>query len=547
MKIYIVFCFSIIFFSCQRHYTDNKVILEAEKILDNSPDSAYNLLNSIHNPQKLSTADYAAWCLQYTHACYKLQKEFTSDSIIRVSVKYYRNSKLKKQSGTAYYLLGCVTELLCKKKEAMEAYKEAENVLSHTNNNKLKGLVQFSLGYLCMEEETYNKSLFYFKKSLHYFNQSKNIKYAAYSYREISKMYNQLDYPFDSVMYYSNLALKTSKAAGDSTNYYYILANQGKLLYTKDYYQSKECLLKGFRFFPNQRYSYSAYLAYIYSKIYNMDSANYYLKLSLSEPESSPYKVIGLHAAALIAESRNDYKKAYKYLEKSYVLRDSNFKQNLISKLHIIDKQYDFTQKEIENKSLKIANQTKVIWIVSLAVSFLIVLVLFLLFRSRSKQKQAEDEMEKQRLTLERETIETQNLQKRELLKVKTQNKIENTLAFNRLNKTLLAQGKMELFLQEITKQSTLSEKDWPNFIQEVDKLFESRISKLKTAFNALTDSDCVVIALICLEISIPDSCLLLNMNKNTLYNRRKTIKLRLGLDADTDLDKWIDDYMTNK
>lgn len=542
----LILIISIIFISCQRHYTDNEVILEAEKILDNSPDSAFNLLRSIRNPQRLSTADYAAWCLQYTHACYKLQKEFTSDSIIRVSVNYYRHSKLKKQSGTAFYLLGCVSELLCKKKEAMEAYKEAEKILSLTEEYKLKGLIAFNMGYVSMYEEAYNNSLRYFRQSCQYFKQCNNKKYLAYAYSRISNIFNQLDFPYDSVMYYTDLALEASQSANDSINYYTILSRKGELLYKKDYKQAKELILKGYDYFPTKKNYYSAYLSYIFLKLNRPDSAKYYINIALSKSYDLPSKLIALHSAALIFEESKDYKQAYFNLEKGYLLRDSIYAQNISDQLHRIDKQYDLTQKEIENKSLKIANQTKVIWIISLAISFLIVLVLFLLFRSKSKQKQAEDEMEKQRLRFSKETVEIQNRQKRELLKLKTQSKIGNTLSFNRLNKSLLALGKMEQFLQEITKQSTLSEKDWPVFIQEVDNLFDSRISKLKTTFNALTDTDCVVIALICLEISIPDSCILLNMNKNTLYNRRKTIKIRLGLDANTDLEKWIVDYMSD-
>ena len=169
MRNFAIFIISFIFISCTHHYTQNELILKAEKLLDSSPDSAYNILSSIKNPQSLSSADDAAWCLHYTHACYKLQKEFTTDSIIRISVDYYRNSKLKKQSGTAFYLLGCVSELLSKEKEAMEAYKEAENALSSTDEFKLKGLAQFSLGYICMQDEMYNKSLGYFRKVMKYF------------------------------------------------------------------------------------------------------------------------------------------------------------------------------------------------------------------------------------------------------------------------------------------------------------------------------------------------------------------------------------------
>jgi hypothetical protein len=545
MKKYGAIFFVLLFFSCQPHYTRNEVILKAEKLLDTSPDSSFNLLSSIAHPDKLSEADYAAWCLQYTHASYKLQKKFTSDSIIRISVNYYKNSKLKKQSGTAWYLLGCISEKLQKDSIAMVAYKEAENALAMTKENKLKGLVQFSLGYICMQDEMYSNSLNYFRNSLKFFNQSGDKKYKAYAYRDISIMYYQLNFPLDSILYYSDKALKLSKETGDSTNYYTILANQGELLYHTNYARSKEFLLKGFNYFPELRYYYGAYLAYIYSKLNKNDSANYYLKIFLTGTDNSPYKIIGLHAAALIAKNRSDYKNAYNYLEKSYILRDSIFQQNMTSQLHIIDKQYDLTRKEEENTALKIDKRNQVIWIAFFAIAFLIILVLFLIIRNKHRQKQSDDEMEKQRLKFSKDTTEIQNRQKRELLLAKTQNKIENTLAFNKLNTNLMTQGKKEQFIEEITKQSTLSQKDWSDFIIEVDNLFESRISKLKKEFTDLTETDCVVIALICLKINIPNSCLLLNMSKNTLYNRRGTIKERIDLDADTDLEKWIVGYMS--
>ncbi len=545
MKKYVAILFVLFLISCQPHYTRNEIILKAEKQLDTAPDSAYKLLSSIAHPENLPKADYAAWCLQYTHASYKLQKKFTTDSIIQISVNYYKNSKLKKQSGTSWYLLGCVAKLLQKNTVAMEAYKEAENVLAQTNENKLKGLVQFSLGYICMRDEMYKNSLSYLKKSLLYFKQSKNKKYLAYAYRDISNMYNQLDYPFDSVMHYSDLALKASKEASDSINYYSIISRQGELLYKRDYKQAKELILKGFHYFPAKQSYYAAYLSYLYLKLNQPDSAKYYLKIALSDKSNSSNKLIALHAAALISEESTDYKKAYFYLEKGYILRDSIYALNISDQLHRIDEQYNFTKKEEENAALKIDKRNQVIWIAFFAIAFLIILVMYLFIRNKSKQKQADDEMEKQRLKFSKETTEIQNFQKRELLLVKTQSKVENTLVFNKLNRNLMTHGKKEQLLEEITKQSTLSEKEWADFIKEVDNLFESRISKLKAEFSELTETDCIVIALICLKINIPNSCLLLNMSKNTLYNRRKTIKLRLELNADSDLEKWIVGYMS--
>jgi hypothetical protein len=398
-----------------------------------------------------------------------------------------------------------------------------------------------------MYEEAYKNSLRYFRKSTQYFKQCNNKKYLAYAYSRISNIFNQLDYPNDSVMHYTDLALEAAQSANDSINYFTILSRKGELLYKKDYKQAKELILKGYNYFPSKKSYYSAYLSYIYLKLNRPDSAKYYLKVALSNKYDSPSKLIALHSAALIFEESKDYKQAYLNLEKGYLLRDSIYAQNISDQLHMIDKQYDFTQKVIENNSLKIANQTKIIWIVSLAVSFLIILVLYLLIKSKSKQKQAEDEIEKQRLKFSRETIDIQNRQKRELLLAKTQHKVENTLAFNKLNKSIMAKGKKEELFEEVKMQATLSEKDWSIFIKEVDNLFESRISKLKQEFNILTDTDCIVIALVCLKINIPDSCLLLDMSKNTLYNRRKTIKIRLNLDTDTDLDKWIIEFVSFK
>ena len=57
-------------YACEADYTNNVQILKAESVLYEYPDSAYTILKSISNPEKLSRADYAAWCLHFTHAQY---------------------------------------------------------------------------------------------------------------------------------------------------------------------------------------------------------------------------------------------------------------------------------------------------------------------------------------------------------------------------------------------------------------------------------------------------------------------------------------------
>jgi hypothetical protein len=545
IRFFLVFVLVGLFSSCQSHYTENKTILKAEELLYTFPDSAYSLLIGIKHPEKLSKADNAAWCLHYTHARYKLQKEIKSDSLIQISINYYSNGNLPKYSGTAWYLLGCIHSSHNQKPEAIFAFKKAEDILKLTNENRLKGLVDFNIGYICMQDELYNHSLSYFRKSLKYFDQSGDSKYKAYAYREIANMYNQMNYPFDSVFHYLNIAANLSKKTNDLRNYYHILILQGEMLLQKDCYRSKEYILKAYKYFPAYKPYYAAYLANAYSKLNKQDSAKYYLNISLADTTNTPYKIIGLHSAALIAKSENDYKKAYVYLEKSYLLRDLTYQQNIRSQLYRIDKQYDLTQKEEENARLKIGNRTEIIWIALLVIAVLSVLIVFLLIYNRYKKKQAAVELENQRLKHEAETTQINNTKKRELLGIKIKNKIDNTLQFNKFKRGCLQKGKMETFIQELAKQSIIAEKEWPDYLEDVNEFFENKITDLKEEYTELTIADLIVIVLISLKVSISDACSLLDMNKNTMYTRRKTIKKRLELNSEVELELWINELIS--
>lgn len=533
-----------LFNSCRSDYTENKTILKAEELLDTSPDSAYSLLISIKHPEKLSKADYAAWCLQYTYAQDKLHKEIKSDSLIQITINYYSSGNLAKYSGTAWYLLGSIHSSHHQKAKAIFAFKKAESILEGTNENKLKGLVAFNIGYIDMQDQLYDHSLDYFRESLKHFELAGDNKRKAYAYREIGNMYTQLNYSFDSVFHCLNLAAKLSNEVGDSLNYYDILISLGRLLLERDNYRSKEYILKAYEHFPISKPYNAAYLAKAYSGLNMQDSALYYLRISLADTSNTPYRIIGLHAAALIFKSKGDYKAAYYYLDKAHTLRDSTYQQNMRSQLYRIDRQYDVAQKEHENARLKIYNRNMAIGIALLMIAGLTTVIVFLLINNQHKKKHARDATEKQRLKYESETTQIRNAQKRALLDVRLHNKIDNTLKFNKFKRGYQQKEKVEAFIQDLAQQSIIAEKEWAGYVDEVDELFENGITKMKSEYKELTIADLIVIALISLQVSITDACNLLDMTKNTMYTRRGTIKKRLKLNEDTNLEKWISDYL---
>jgi tetratricopeptide (TPR) repeat protein len=531
--------------SCQPQYTKNEKILRAETLLNSLPDSAYQILSSIQQPQQMSDADYAAWCMLYSFVQTKLNREIKSDSLILIAVNYYNNSRLKEQSGTSWYLLGNIYQKLKKNNDAMFALKRAEDILNETNENKVKGLVDFYMGYIYKQDELYIQSVIYFRKSLKYFILSKEKKYQAFVYREISDMYFELDYPFDSVMHFSNLALKMSKEAGDSMYYYNVLARQGEILYNKDYARAKEYLLKGYRVLPDRRNYYSKILSYIYAKLNMPDSANYYLQVSRADTIDLNSKKLKYLVAGYLAEDAGNYKTAFHNFEIAYLIRDSIFQGRLKSQLYKIDKQYDKSKSDEKAATLEIHNRNKVIVITILIILVLAAAIVILSIKSEQKKKLAAITKEKQQLEFKMQLKQAENNQKKEILLSKLQHRIENTLRLNILKMEVTNAEKQNNFIQEITKQSILLETEWQYYIEEVNHLFDGKITALKNKYPQITQSDLIVIAMVSLQMDITNCCSLLNMSLNTMYTRRKRIKKHIGQVGDTDLEKWLAAYMS--
>jgi len=531
---YLSIVFFLLIVSCNDRYTDNEKILHAEKLLNSYPDSSFKILSGMKHPEKMRDADYAAWCLNYTHALNKLHRLPSKDSLINISIRYYEKRNDKKNAGTAYYLAGCIFKSNKKNKEAMIALKTADKLLENTYEYKIKGLVEFYMGYLCMYDELYNYSLKYFQISLRYFRLAGDKKTAAYAYREISDMYNQLNYPFDSVMYYSNTALELSKVAGDSVNYYSILSRQGELLYKRNPVLSKDRILRGYKYHHSNLPYYASYLAYIYSQQNKPDSAKYYINIALADTTN---KVISYQAAAFIKNENGEYQKAYNLLEKAYIKRDSIYEQNIRNQLYRIDKQFDLSEEQRKSSELTIANQSQLTLIIILGAGIIIAILIIMQIISWNNKHTLVQKNKMQALEFEKQSEKRNNEQKREILQLNLKNKLENTLYFQKIKKGVASK---EAFVREITDEFTLNKNDWKVYIKNVNQLVDNGISKLKENHTDLSETDQMIIALICLNVKINDSCNLLGMIKKTMYTRRKTIKKRLNLDAETDLESWI-------
>ena len=470
--------------------------------------------------------------------------DIKSDSIIKIAVDYYADSKLRKYSGTSYYLLGCVLELSDKKDKAMLAYKNAAVNLEGIEQYDVLGLTTINMGYIYKQVKNYYQANICFEKSLKLFQQSGNKKYQISSCLEVSNTSLQLDAPFDTVMYYSNKALKLSKEINDTVLYYHIISRQGELLSHTNKKHAIQNLLLGFNHCPELRTRNASYLAYIYSENNMLDSASFYLQIANKNKGNSELELLKDLANVAVSENRKDFRQAYYSFEKAYLRQDTIFRNKIENQLYRIDKQFDLSEKEKENAKLKIANRTKIIWIGLLIIFVLLVLIILQRVNINHKKKQAEFKIEQQKVTFELREKELENRKKHELLLSKLQQRTEMTVRFNKLQQGYYEPKKQAEFIEILTNQVILEKTEWENYIKEANSIFDNRINSLKDEHLELTPSDVIVIVLITLGIEISDSCILLNLSKETMYIRRKRIKKHLGISVNLDLDEWIKNYI---
>lgn len=239
-------------------------------------------------------------------------------------------------------------------------------------------------------------------------------------------------------------------------------------------------------------------------------------------------------------EALKEYKQAYHLIESAYLRQDTIFREQLQSQSYKIDKQFDLTEKEKENAALKLANRTKIICITLLIILLLLILLLFQRRNIIHKQKQAALEINQQKLEFELREKELENNRKHELLLSKLQQRIEMTLRFNKIQQGVINPKKQEDFVDTMLNQIILVKKEWQYYIDETNSLYNNKLVDLKEKYSELTPTDLIVIVLISLGLDISDSCVLLNLSKETMYVRRKRIKKHLNLDNEIDLDKWI-------
>lgn len=535
--------FFVVFLACAlgscttgTHYTNNATILQAEALLNSSPDSAWQLLETIPKPNKLPERDYAAWCLMHEHARYKCDDTITSDSLIQIATNYYDQTDDDTHAGLAWYVCGVILMDLKNEQASILCLKKAEMRLKNTSEIRTLGLVYYSIGILLQKDRSLSSAMDAYKKSLHCFEKSDTIGvdlhyvYAAMGTLLSSGMQN------DTLCDYFHKAQYYALQSGDTTSYDMNRAIECMSMLKNRSPKEVICDIRpAYNHFYFDTWAYC--LGQAYNDLHQYDSVKPYLSSLKNHGDSLPY----FYLKSQYERNLGQAKQALDDLFQAYALREKDTERQAQAQAYRINKRYDLEREQERAMALTIDKQRLYLWVSALTIGVILLVVLALWLVLRSHQERARHALKQLKTEAEMERLQTEVRAKRSYLRELLIQKLEVTqeLQVAKIQKRYTVTNEPDWVRQLLSANTFTTPTQWKVFITQFNTLYNNALDVLPKRYPLLTDGDLVAIGLFSLEFNITQTCILLNRAKQSIYSRRVLIKHHLGVPLDTDLEAW--------
>ena len=272
--------------ACQGGRDRTTLLHQADSLMQEFPDSALAILQSIPHPEKLHGSDRADYAIFLTRARTKMDIRESSDSLIRFAVDYYKNSWNNERKMQAYYYRGCVYRDMRCMDLAVKDFLQALKVIPKESEYLYLGAIYENLAGCYEEQRMYGDAMQAFREAHDIYIEQKKDDGLFYALRGIGYVY-MLQHQLDSSLVYYQKALDMAEIIKDDYYKSIILSEQGILYNEKgDLPKSIQLISASISSAPIGTDLFSEYLrkGRILRNMHQTDSARYYLNLSKSSP-----------------------------------------------------------------------------------------------------------------------------------------------------------------------------------------------------------------------------------------------------------------------
>lgn len=541
---YLLIINCVIFSSCINN--SEKVLNDIESYIDQYPDSALVVLDSIQYETDLSASDINRLNLLTVIAKDKVKESIKESTIIYRVVRYYEQGGDLLRSAQSNLYAGRVCQERGDLARAMKYYINAEEYANKLKEqDKLKGLIQSEMGTLLCKEFHIQEAIARYFNSLKYFERNRDSHNIALTYNHLGICYSFIEDKKDSANYYFNKGFTIAHCNNDielkmmcCENIALAFINQDRIEKSIQYFN------EALSYAPTKSDSMDLYLniGRAYNIGGNIDSLMFYIdRIQEYGQDNIPY-VINKNINSLksdILKEKQEYKEALELYEKLFEYLDYEHNKFKSSNMLDIKRKYKFEIMQNKHNEALIARQRIIIGLLLLVV---VVITLSIANYTKSiKDKKALDEANN-RIIEFNEVIENYNSEK-DSLKTIVLNHFailkKAALIDNLIRKSDKDNGQKVLakYNQIIYGQNSL---DWDVLYNTMNKVYDGQLEKMRNRFPLLNDTDFKICCPVYAKFSRTEISLLLGLSASTISSRNSSIRKKLGIDEYGNIAEYI-------
>lgn len=205
--------FFIFLFACHRDSDKTSLLHRADSLMQEFPDSALAILESIPHVEKLSGSNRADYAIFLTRARTKMYIHESSDSLIRYAVDYYKRSWNDERKMQAYYYRGCVYRDMRCMDLAVKDFLQALKVIPKESEHLYLGAIYENLAGCYEEQNLYEDAMRAHHKAHEIYIKQKKDDGLFYAVRGIGYVF-MLQHQLDSALVYYQEALDIAENIG---------------------------------------------------------------------------------------------------------------------------------------------------------------------------------------------------------------------------------------------------------------------------------------------------------------------------------------------
>ena len=372
LPILLIFLLALPFTGCQKHYPVADKLSQAEIYMNEEPEAALRVLESIGQPDLHTKEHRARYALLYSQALDKNYIDKTNDSLINIAVDYYKDRDDVRAKFLSYYYLGRIYTNANNLTQATLAYMETEQLVDELDDDYAAGLLYEQIGLIYRSYYDFPKSLQAYQQAIEHYTKANRPFHKIYNMFSASDIYRNTQKE-DAAYQTLKTALAESRKLNDQsliksciTNLIAVCIDLEKWEEATQWYQ--EYQKNNSRNYPTV--AFYGYIARLHAKNKNFKDAFMLLDETWKKTKSLQDSINLFHAESQVHQMNGSWEESYRSMAKSISHQNKVIRKSL--QQPVLTAQNNFLNQELELQKYK-AQSERQMRIIGVVLTILLV------------------------------------------------------------------------------------------------------------------------------------------------------------------------------